>query len=93
MGQTFETWSCCLAVSFGGVLALFVGVSVMGLVQMGYVIVFNVLLDIFNLLRFIHLHLRARCRRPTKLPKRSIHSQSNVSRAETAELPLFEYVN
>ncbi|EDW57221.2 pickpocket protein 19 [Drosophila virilis] len=82
-----------LIVSFGGVLALFVGVSVMGLVQMGYVIVFNVLLDIFKLLRFIHLHLRARCRRPTKLPKHSIHSQSNVSRAETAELPLFEYVN
>lgn len=82
------------AVSFGGALALFVGVSVMGLVQMGYVIIFNILLDIIKLLRFIHaFYLRAGCRRRATKPLSPDHSKKNISRAETAELPLFEYVN
>ncbi|XP_017960637.1 sodium channel protein Nach [Drosophila navojoa] len=83
-----------LIVSFGGALALFVGISVMGLVQMGYVIIFNILLDIIKLLRFIHtLYLRARYRRRATKPESPVYSKDNISRAETAEIPLFEYVN
>lgn len=73
---------------------MFVGISVMGLVQMGYVIIFNILLDIIKLLRFIHtLYLRARNRRRATKPTSPVHSKNNISRAETAEIPLFEYVN
>ncbi|EDW01455.1 GH20442 [Drosophila grimshawi] len=81
-----------LIVSFGGALALFIGVSVMGLVQMGYIILINVLQDIFKLLWFIKTCLVKNCRR-NKKSKSLTHIQINVSRAETAELPLFEYVN
>ncbi|XP_060651425.1 LOW QUALITY PROTEIN: sodium channel protein Nach [Drosophila nasuta] len=81
-----------LIVSFGGVMALFVGISVMGAVQISYVIIYNCLLDTFKLIRFIHLNFHERCRRAIPAFRRRT-SPSHVSRAETAELPLFEYVN
>lgn len=81
----------CLSVSFGGTLALFVGISVMGLVQIAYVISYNLLLDFFKFLRFVHSSC---CERFQRVPSKSpTISPSHASRAETAELPVFEYVN
>lgn len=83
--------SCYPSVSFGGTLALFVGISVMGLVQIAYVIVYNLLLDFFKFLRFVHFSFRERFQRIP--PKSPTISPSHASRAETAELPVFEFVN
>lgn len=77
--------------SFGGTLALFVGVSVMGLVQIAYVIIYNVLSDLYKFLRFVHISLREKFQRLP--PSSPTISPSHASRAETAELPVFEYVN
>ncbi|KAH8290215.1 hypothetical protein KR054_001108 [Drosophila jambulina] len=86
-----------LVVSFGGVLALFVGVSVMGLVEMGHVIIYNVLLDAFTILRVVVGHVRLCCGRGNRKgevnqPQRHLVDE-RLSLADTAELPPFDYVN
>ncbi|KAH8277722.1 hypothetical protein KR018_004223 [Drosophila ironensis] len=96
-----------LVVSFGGVLALFVGVSVMGLVEMGHVIIYNMLLDVFTLLRLLFGHLRHCCHRGRNRKSMANHfhhrglehhqrkqrEEQRLSLADTAELPPFDYVN
>ncbi|XP_030388356.1 sodium channel protein Nach [Scaptodrosophila lebanonensis] len=74
-----------LIVSFGGAMAFFVGVSVMGLVQMCHVILYNVLRDLFKLLRCILAYGRIFRQRYIKPP--------TISLEATTELPPFEYVN
>ncbi|XP_017024503.1 pickpocket protein 19 [Drosophila kikkawai] len=93
-----------LVVSFGGVLALFVGVSVMGLVEMGHVIIYNMLLDAFTILRMVVGHVRLFCGRGNRKAEANHHHQQEpqqqrhlvderLSLADTAELPPFDYVN
>ncbi|XP_017073111.1 sodium channel protein Nach [Drosophila eugracilis] len=88
-----------LVVSFGGVLALFVGVSVMGLVEMGHVLIYNCLMDIFSILRMVFGRLRRCWRRvdhkteANHLNSRLHHLNDRLSLADTAELPPFDYVN
>ncbi|XP_068144170.1 sodium channel protein Nach [Drosophila tropicalis] len=94
-----------LVVSFGGALAFFVGVSVMGLVQIGHVIVYNLLLDMLNLSRWLYAIFRGWIIRHRKIKReRRMESMANerISLADTAKLqfptpssppPPFEYVN
>ncbi|XP_020804436.1 sodium channel protein Nach [Drosophila serrata] len=91
-----------LVVSFGGVLALFVGVSLMGLVEMGHVIIYNMLLDVFTILRMVVGHVRLCCRRGNRKAEQEPQQQQQQQRhlvnerlslADTAELPPFDYVN
>ncbi|KAH8362566.1 hypothetical protein KR200_007060 [Drosophila serrata] len=89
-----------LVVSFGGVLALFVGVSLMGLVEMGHVIIYNMLLDLFTILRMVVGHVRLCCRRGNRKAEQEPQQQQQrhlvnerLSLADTAELPPFDYVN
>ncbi|EDX15623.1 GD15200 [Drosophila simulans] len=91
-------------ISFGGVLALFVGVSVMGLVEMVHVLVHNLLLDVFTLLRMVWVRLRRFWRRDDHKREANQHDHAHaharlhdfnerLSLAATAELPPFDYVN
>ncbi|XP_043646150.1 sodium channel protein Nach [Drosophila teissieri] len=88
-----------LVVSFGGVLALFVGVSVMGLVEMVHVLVQNLLIDVFTVLRLVFGRLRRCWRRDDHKPEGNHHHarlhdfNERLSLADTAELPPFDYVN
>ncbi|XP_017108445.2 pickpocket protein 19 [Drosophila bipectinata] len=95
-----------LVVSFGGVLALFVGVSVMGLVEMGHVIIYNLLLDLFTFLCWMFAKVRQCYQKGNrKSVANRIHNhglehhhqleeeQQRLSLADTAELPPFDYVN
>ncbi|XP_017147816.1 pickpocket protein 19 [Drosophila miranda] len=86
-----------LIVSFGGALAFFVGVSVLGLVEMGHVLFHNMLLDISTLIRWVYTQARRHRVIHREVAEASTsrhrHSQQRLSLADTAELPPFDYVN
>lgn len=76
----------------------------MGLVEMGHVIIYNMLLDAFTVLRMVAGHVRWLCRRRgnrkaeashhhNQEPEPRRHLGERLSLADTAELPPFDYVN
>lgn len=104
--NNYDLYVILLSVSFGGVLALFVGVSVMGLVEMGHVIIYNLLLDLFTFVSWLSAQLKHCYQKGNrKSVANRIHhhvlknhhqleeEQQRLSLADTAELPPFDYVN